>query len=669
MTSTSTIDAIRAEFRWCLGQCRAPVIRGIGRFAIEELIIPEGKYRGEHFRYATLPFTQLLHREIDSGRWTRSALSGCVQGGKSLQGYVLPCLWHIYEHRESVVLAAPTIDLCRDKWFAEILPAILAVPRFRAELPDSGAGSRGGMAEEIAFRHGPRLKFMSAHGGDEKRSSYTARVVVATEVDKMDRPGQVSRETSPLEQIESRSLSYDDDERRTYFECTVSIEAGAIWSEIHEGSASRIVVPCPECGGWVTPEREHLLGWRDAPNKPAARAAAHWGCPACGATWDDRARRAANRRCELVHRGQSIDAAGRVTGDPPATDTLGFRWNAFNNLLWSTKAIAAAEWSAARKPDEDGAEKKMRQFYWAIPWCPPDLDETPLDPHAVADRKGALPQGILPADTTHSAIGIDLGKYQSWFFCLAGRADGSLHCPDYGIIENHVDELALEVAVLTGLREFRDVVGHGWGWDGKPTQRLPDRVAIDSGWLPDVVFRFTGESGGESGGGRSNRFLATIGRGSSVYRSARYTAPKKTGNEVRQIGSGWYLSRVPRARSWQITFDADRWKLAVQEACRLPIGEPGALALFDAAGNRHNKLSRHLTSERLRRVFKRGKGEVDEWEKSGANHWLDAAALALMMLDFSGFRSDRSGPPAPDAATGTRPEGWMSQRTRKKARR
>ena len=663
LAMNAATEALRAEFADCLAQCRAPIRRPMGEFAAAELIIPEGKHRDEHFRPDTLPWTRLLLVEIDSARWQRIAITGCIQGGKSYIGYVVPCLYHLFEVREPVVLFAPTMAICYDKWRNEILPAIMAVPRFRAELPELGAGSRGGNVEEIAFRHGPKLKFIPGHGGDEKRSSYTARVIVGTEIDKMDRAGQTSREASPIDQIESRLLSYDEGERQVYIECSTSIEKGAIWSEVTGGTNSRIVVPCPKCREWVTPEREHLVGWQDAPTKRAAGRAARWNCPSCGAEWDDQTRREINQQNKLVHAGQSIDAAGTITGEPPDTDTLGFRWNAFNNLFWSTSSIGSAEWAAARAPDVDGAEKKMLQFYWATPWRPPEWDDTPLDARAVAERKGPLPQGLLPPDTTHLVAFVDLGKYQSWFLLLAARADKTLHIPDYGIIENHADELAVEVAVLTGLREFRELVAHGWAQDGAAGRRLPDRVFVDSGWLPDCVFRLCAESGR----GQKNRYLPTLGRGASVYRSARYTAPKRTGNEVRKIGAGWYLARVPRVRGWQITFNADQHKLAIQDACRRPIGEPGAVTLFDATGHRHNKLSRHLTSERLVRRFVRGKGEVEQWEKSGANHWLDCGAGALMGLNFAGFSLVQASA-APAAAAGTRPERWMSQR-KKRARR
>jgi hypothetical protein len=153
-----------------------------------------------------------------------------------------------------------------------------------------------------------------------------------TEVDGMDTAGGGSREADKITQLEGRTTAFGD-RARVYLECTVSIEAGRIWQEITQGTDSRIALRCPFCRAYVTPEREHLLGWQDAPDVAAAKERARLVCPACGELWDDQDRREANADAVLLHRGQSIDDADRVAGDPPRTETLGFRWTAANNLL------------------------------------------------------------------------------------------------------------------------------------------------------------------------------------------------------------------------------------------------------------------------------------------------------------------------------------------------
>ncbi len=165
---------------------------------------------------------------MGSGRWTRTAIAGCVQSGKSTIGSILPTLYYLFEWGEDTIFGAPTMKIDQDKWKKELRPAIMA-SRYANLLPIEGAGSEGGFAEEIQFLHGASLRFASAGGGDENRSGYPARCVVITEADKMDEAGRSSRETDPLRQLEGRSKSWLEAERRFHTECTVSIATGHIW--------------------------------------------------------------------------------------------------------------------------------------------------------------------------------------------------------------------------------------------------------------------------------------------------------------------------------------------------------------------------------------------------------------------------------------------------------
>jgi phage terminase large subunit GpA-like protein len=111
---------------------------------------------------------------------------------------------------------------------------------------------------------------MSGGGGDKSRAGFTSRVVVITETDGMDQPGLTSREADKITQLEARTRAYGS-RKRIYMECTVSTEQGRTWQEYTQGTQSRIVLPCPHCKAWVSPEREHLTGWQGADSQAAAR--------------------------------------------------------------------------------------------------------------------------------------------------------------------------------------------------------------------------------------------------------------------------------------------------------------------------------------------------------------------------------------------------------------
>ena len=99
-------------------------------------------------------------------------------------------------------------------------------------------------------------------------------------------------------------------------------------------------------------------------NRTAARQAGVFACPSCGQPWGDDDRVAANHGGKLLHDGQTLDEDGNISGEPKATDTLGFRWSAVNNLFLTPGDVAADEWRAAHTADEENAEREMRQFVW-----------------------------------------------------------------------------------------------------------------------------------------------------------------------------------------------------------------------------------------------------------------------------------------------------------------
>lgn len=315
-------DPVVSELTRYIRNCCPPMLRSMRQFAEEEIIIPDGPFEGRRFRVDRQPYTGLWFDAVDNGPWTRFVATGPTQSGKSLVCFVIVLLYHLFEIGETVICGLPDMDMASDKWREDILPAIER-SRYREQLPRSGGGSRGGKVEAIQFRHGPTLKFMSGGGGDKSRAGFTARVVVITETDGMDTAGGASREADKITQLEARTRAYGD-RKRIYMECTVSVEEGRTWREYQAGTESRIVLPCPYCGQFVTPEREHLTGWQAADSSLEASELAAFHCPNCGEAWTDEDRVRANLEGRLLHRGQEISPTGAITGDPPRTNTLGF---------------------------------------------------------------------------------------------------------------------------------------------------------------------------------------------------------------------------------------------------------------------------------------------------------------------------------------------------------
>jgi phage terminase large subunit GpA-like protein len=626
------------------GRILPPARRTRRAFAEATIIVPDGKYKNEYFNVDTQPFTRLLIAEMDSGRWSRFAVTGPTQTGKSFIGYVLPILYHLFELCENVILGLPDLNMASDKWRKDILPVIRA-SRYADQLPDSGRGSRSDeIKDSVTFKNGATLKVMSGGGGDAKRSGYTARVVAMTEVDKMDRAGEASRETSKIGQLEARTDAFADD-AITYMECTVSYEEGRIWQEYIHGTASRIACPCPHCRVHVTPEREHLIGWVNAETEMDARENARWACPHCGAVITEDERIEMNRRGVLVHRGQEVTPEGEVVGPPPRTRTLGFRWNAFNNLFWTAATVASREWRAARNPDEEDAKKEMCQFVWVTPYKPPKIDLTQLDAAVIVKRITGEERGRVPADASYVTVGLDLGKRLCHWAAPAWREDGSPHVMDYGRFEVASDELGIERALLAALRDFRDQVTEK-GWQGRDEIVKPGAVFIDCGWvgeesedLDEIVYAFCRESNELCG---EDRYMPAKG-----WAAGRYRHPTEKSERVREVGDNYYVARIPEKRARLVHVNSDYWKGKVHERCRTPLGKPGALTLFATSKrsdgtpnhNDHIAIAKHVVAEKQEEEFEPGKGVTRRYVVlSRANHWLDALMLASAAGHRAGYR-------------------------------
>src|SRR5262245_26022230 len=115
--------------RWLSANCRAPRVRTMQAFAEQEIIIPDGPFKGRRFRVARQPFTGLwlaavdagsgpagLGRAVDGPRFRFFATTGPSQSGKTLLTTLVPLTYHLFEIGETVGFALPDMDMADDKW-------------------------------------------------------------------------------------------------------------------------------------------------------------------------------------------------------------------------------------------------------------------------------------------------------------------------------------------------------------------------------------------------------------------------------------------------------------------------------------------------------------------------------------------------------------------------
>lgn len=635
--ATLPTSTLHSELSWCLSQSQASIVRPMSQWVEEEIVLPSGPFAGERYKHFRHPASRLWFDAIDSGRWSRFAATGPTQNGKTLMCYVAPVLYHIFEIGETVIVGLPSMDMGNDKWQQDFLPVIEA-SNYRDLLPVKGEGSKGGQVKRaITFRNGATLRFMTAGGSDKQRAGYTARVVAVTETDGMDEAGESSREADKIEQIEGRTRAFGRTGKRIYLECTVSIERGRIWQEVKNGTDSRIVRPCPHCGAYVAPEREHLVGWDTATSEEEAASEAVWCCPACGEVWSEEERVAAGRNAILVHRGQEVTVDGVVEGSPPATQTLGFRWSAIDNPFATTGQLGAEEWKARRDKDRENAEKKMRQFVWALPYEPPDVDLTPLDPADVSSRRTTWKKGELPSDCVGIAVGIDTGKKKLHWEAKAVRSDGSKAVIDYGSQEVAADRLGVFKGLVEALHKLHAYLDGGWAGG-----RRPDQVWIDSGYHEhtDAVYAFCAEVNKGLPLG-AERYRPAKGYGEGQSRIGRYVSPRGKSHDIVYIGREYYIARLRRNGKLVhgvllVHINGDHWKSELHQGLSLPSDQPGAISLFDSPDQfEHSEYAAHITAEKQVEKFIPGRGTVIVWERlSRDNHLLDAGYYATAACDF-----------------------------------
>ena len=650
---SATIDALK----FVSEKSRAPRLRTMREFAEQEIRIPDGRFSGMKFRVDRQPWTESWFEAIDSGEYRRYSLTGPTQSGKSLCGFVIPTLYHLFEIGENVVCGVPDIDIAADKWVEDFRPAIEKT-RYVSLIPKSGSGSRGGKVRAIKFRNGATLRFMTGGGGDKSRSAFTSRVLVITETDGLAAIGGTSVEADKIKQMMGRLLSYGD-RGICYMECTVSTDDGLTWiNQIEKGTGSEIYCKCSACKEWVKPDREDVKGWEGADDEIDAEEG-RWTCPSCQVIIEDSddndERRRMNRHRMIVHRGQSIDS-GEIVGDKPKTRLFSFRYGAFNNMFLRGKDLAAKEWQNSREDDEENADREMEQFFYARPPKRTVEKEGMIKVGRICKRQGETGRGIVPDNTAVLTVGVDVMKYILYYTVIAWLKDGTGLVIDYGTRDVPSHDMPTDKAIMIALRSFREnIVEPGFPMEKGKGRLVPTQTWVDRGWKTDIIQAFCDESG--------NRFHPVKGYGTSQDKT--YTVPQsaiKTG-----LDYCFVRRKTTKGDVIYVRINADEWKSRVWDSFGCPTTEFRALSLFKDAEIAHKTYARHLTSEMAQSAFVRGKGVVKKWIKlRDQNHYFDTTYIACCASHYCGIAQQTRRIPRKNPKVRRKPPGDRFGRTLKR---
>ena len=645
MATTILLDNARQCWATFAANAAAPSVRPLKQFLEEEFVLSDGEHAGQHFRADRQPFARLWLDLYDNRlpQWNHFALTGCVQSGKTIIGFTGPAMHALCEMRETIILGSANEQTLKDKWNVDLLTALKA-SRYAELLPTSGPGSKDGWAELITLKNGAAIKFMSTGGGDIKTSAFTSRHVFMTELDRFDRSKEASREASGVDQMAARTFGFED-RAQTWGECTVTTEDGAIWTMVQSGTCTAVTVQCKSCRQWSTPERKHLVGWQDQTNKIAAGDAARFICPHCAVVWSDADRFKMNHNARLLHRGQTIDEGGNVSGHPEPTDLLSFRWNAFNNLFWSTSYIARHEWEAEQKIGEqrEEAEKKMCQWFWVVPVKRDVEPLAELTVEGLATRIQAPPRGIAPNGTTVITGGVDVHKRHLEWSAIAWPSGQIIA---YGKSAVPWQELPLSLAIRHALAELRDQVFFP-GFAGESGGIIyPDCVWVDNRYQGDAVNAFIRDSQAVQREKLPEReadiFWACLGFGADKRgKYARYKKPKnqkKVDDGKLVMGRHYHVEWDDEEQLWICHVDANTWKETLQLALEAPMGEDESMTVHAGTEADHQEFFEHLSAEKqeFRWVPELGWTLVYVQVRK-QNHWLDSTYIATAASHWCGI--------------------------------
>lgn len=632
------------------------------QFAEKYITMPPSGPRGrQRFRVEWQPFVGLLWDEFDCGHWQTAVITGVVQSSKSFSGLVVPTLRDAIELRLDPIVGVPEATMFADKWDKDFRPVLEASAELRKLLPDKGPGAKGGRAKDrVTLGSGEfrvDIKVMSRGGQATNKAGYTSPRLHITEAAGFSEASEAEKneEADPYRQLLGRLGAFKRSDKRRFVtvEGTVTVAEQLPWRLLGEddealiSSRSRLVAPCPHCESWISPEREHLIGWQNATSEQQVVDNARFVCPVCAGSIDDRQRMMAMRDCRIVHWGQEIKPDGTIVGNRPPTSTLFFRWSAWHNLLLDAADTAVKEWEASQIEegtiDRENAERDLCQKAWATPYRPALSELEPLNPKVIRKRVAMSPgwqRGIIPHDTKACALGLDIGEWTSWWWLLAFTEHGELHTPAYGAfdVKRSKDEDVVSRLIQELIRFNETVVLPGFPIEGSAEMWVPDAVGVDIGHLPDAI----AEAMRTFGAGIKNRWKGTRGRGKSVRRANNggYNHPSRISTAIPKIGTQWYLEPNFKRKIFEITYNADYWLKRLQEHLRPKVGRKGAMTFFRSdTPNEHAKASHHLASEKwkVERDPKTGM-VVEKYVVNGDNHYGDAAKIALVMLDYLGCK-------------------------------
>lgn len=341
-----------------------------------------------------------------------------------------------------MLVIQPTRDLALDFAARRIDEKLLrASPSLAEEL---GGDRSDDTVTAKRFRNGLMVSVAWPTSG--QISSRPIPFVVIDERDSMK--DTIGEEGDPVTLARQRTKTFGSNGTVYVSSSPKRLDGSGIVSLYAQGDRRLWFVPCPDCGGYFAPgfgdDRRPL---NTAPADGAGFGGLHWSagsdaakagreaallCPHCGGRIAERHKRAMNAAGVWLAAGQSIDAAGRISGVAPATRVRSYWFCGLMNNFGSWSAMAEGYVEALATFDgrlDDRALRAVVNTEFGFPYVSPRAEDRPVSIEDLAGRAegSAWSMRTVPdwAEFLVAAVDVQSDRFEvAVWACRADNAAG-----------------------------------------------------------------------------------------------------------------------------------------------------------------------------------------------------------------------------------------------------
>lgn len=580
-------------------------IPDIYEFSDNYITLSSGPMAGMSFDYRSSPIAVHLWPIIfgDPSRYESICLTSASQCGKTLCGITIPIIYLISILAESVIFAAPRLNLLQDKWMTEIYPMFRNNEYLSQYLLNrkSDVAPKLSTTNSYMFTNGTVIRLLSTQSSDRQKSSYTVKNCFITEYGGI-KSVSTSEEADPIKQLLARTRSYQLLGKIFLMESTGTTTGGVVETSYQAGTRSEICCQCPNCNEWISPWRKDLVLNTDDYNLSYIQ------CPKCSFKIDDDIRSDIIKKTNLV-------------SSNPVASSLSIKLSGFFNPFTNIQHLAKEEMELKsieeKSPAYESKLKEVQNFIWGEAYEPKldTIDMSLFDLGSDHFQIKEMKRGDIPEWTDKIILGMDIQlRVHFWTLTAWGIVNNKLkaHIIDYGIFNTRYEEeqniRAKDVIVAEGIYNLVTSL--------KKQYRI-DLILADIGYLFSSLIFFTNSHE------KDWKIMGAHGVGNKGWRTKTEKYPSSGEfKELRPFEDGAVCYRVVDNLKY-VRHTSSNERFYFMEMLR-----SGDLSLFNMSDpNGHQDFLKSLDSH-FQIVDENG--EV-KWEKrkGSTDHHLDSAILTM----------------------------------------